>query len=258
LLARYPWSPPIYAVSYPLFAQLQIFLGFWLCIRACHKAMKWRWISYFIPAFLISFAMEYGGTTYGIPFGKYTYTSLLGWKIADKVPLLIPISWFCMSLCCYLLSALITGGTRRPIFHQPSRRWQPSLERIGLAALLMIAWDFTLEPAMSQLTPYWVWEESGVFVFGVAVRNLLGWLITGLMIFSSFEALRLGDYVSLFAAEWPGHFYLLNLFLPLGLAMAGGAWVPVFLTTAVLVACLVFALTRGTLRRGLLIRGTAT
>jgi putative membrane protein len=257
LLARYPWSPPIYAVSYPLFARLQILLGFWLCAQACHKAMGWRWLNYFVPAFLISFLMEFGGTSYGIPFGKYEYTGLLGWKIADKVPLLIPVSWFCMSMCCYLLAAFLTGPLRRKIFHAPANRWQSSVERVALAALLLIAWDFTLEPAMSQLTPYWVWEEAGVFVFGVAVRNLMGWLITGLLIFTSYEVMRLADRVAAFQSSWPARFYLLNLFLPVGLSVAGAAWAPVLLTAIVLGACCVFSWTRGTLRRGLLIRGAA-
>ena len=176
LFARYPWSPPIYAISYPLFARLQILLCFWLCIQAAHKVLGWRWLAYFFSAFLISFFMEFGGTSYGIPFGKYSYTSLLGWQLGDKVPVLIPISWFCMTLCCHLLATQIIGRKPRRVFQGRLDQLRFSLGRIAVASLLLIAWDFTLEPAMSQLTPYWIWEESGVFFLGVAVRNLLGWL----------------------------------------------------------------------------------
>jgi len=256
LLARYPWSLPIYAVSYPLFARLQILIGFWLCVRACHKAIGWRWPVYFGSAFLISFAMEFSGTSFGIPFGKYSYTGLMGWQLFDKVPLLIPVSWFCMSLCCYLLAVQFTGPIKRNAF-PGARRWQGPVQRVGLAAVLLIAWDFTLEPAMSQLTPYWIWEEAGVFFFGVAVRNLLGWLVTGLLIFTSFEILRLRSYSDRFQSSWPLKFYLLNLFLPIGLSLAGSVWPPVILTAVVLSSCFLYATRRGTLKAaGVVIRGS--
>ena len=258
LFARYPWSPPIYAVSYPLFARLQILLCFWLCIRACYKVFAWRWLVYFTPAFLISFLMEFGGTSYGIPFGKYSYTSLLGWQLGNKVPILIPISWFCMALCCYLLATQIVGPMQRRTNHRTLSRWQFSMGRIAMASLLLVSWDFTLEPAMSQLTPYWIWEDSGVFFFGVAVRNLLGWLVTGFLIFLSFEILKLGDYSQQFGRAWPARFYLLNLSLPVGLSIAGGAWSPVILTMTTLLAYCAFGLRRGTLQLGLLTRGTTT
>jgi len=258
LFVRYPWSPPIYAISYPLFARLQILFCFWLCVKAAHKVLGWRWLVFFFAAFLISFSMEFGGTSYGIPFGKYSYTSLLGWQLGDKVPVLIPVSWFCMSLCCYLLATQLIGSEPKQSFGGWSRRWRFSLGRIMVASLLLVAWDFTLEPAMSQLTPYWVWEESGVFFLGVAVRNLLGWLLTGFLIFLSFESLGLGRYGQRFERSWPTKFYLLNLSLPVGLSIAGAAWSPVVLTLVNLLGLCVFGLRRGTLQLGLLTRGAAT
>lgn len=256
LFARYPWSPPIYAISYPLFARLQILLCFWLCVKAAHKGLGWRWLVYFSSAFIISFLMEFSGTSYGIPFGKYSYTSLLGWQLGDKVPALIPVSWFCMALCCYLLATQIMGPKPTAKLKGRLANWRFSLRRIVIACLLLVAWDFTLEPAMSQLTPYWVWEQSGVFFLGVAVRNLLGWLLTGFLIFLSFEVLRLGDYECRFNRSWPTTFYLLNLSLPVGLSIAGSAWSSVILTIVTLLILLVFAFRRGTLQLGLLTRGT--
>ena len=256
LFARFPWSPPIYAISYPLFARLQILLCFWLCIQAAHKVLGWRWLAYFFSAFLISFFMEFGGTSYGIPFGKYSYTSLLGWQLGDKVPVLIPISWFCMTLCCHLLATQIIGRKPRRVFQGRLDQLRFSLGRIAVASLLLIAWDFTLEPAMSQLTPYWIWEESGVFFLGVAVRNLLGWLLTGFLIFLSFEALGLGNHGHRFERLWPIKFYFLNLFLPVGLSIAGAAWSPVILTALTLLGLYIFGLSRGTLPLGFRTRVT--
>ena len=45
----------------------------------------------------MSLASELLGTGLGIPFGPYSYTSLLGPKWFELVPLLIPLSWFTMS-----------------------------------------------------------------------------------------------------------------------------------------------------------------
>jgi uncharacterized membrane protein len=258
LLARYPWSPPIYAVSYPFFARIQILIGFWLCVKACHRAIGWQWLAHFAMAAIISFTMEFCGTSYGVPFGKYSYTGLLGWQIAGKVPLLIPVSWFCMSICCYLLALHILGPASRNIFRHSTSQWSGAAKRIGLATVLLIAWDFTLEPAMSQLTPYWTWEDAGVFLFGVAVRNLLGWILTGILIFASFEILRLRSHSHRFESAWPARFYLLNLFLPVGLSIAGSAWVPVILTFLLIAGCCVYAARRGTLLSGIVPRASAS
>jgi uncharacterized membrane protein len=161
-----------------------------------------------------------------------------------------------MTLCCHLLATQIIGRKPRRVFQGRLDQLRFSLGRIAVASLLLIAWDFTLEPAMSQLTPYWIWEESGVFFLGVAVRNLLGWLLTGFLIFLSFEALGLGNYGHRFERSWPIKFYFLNLLLPVGLSIAGAAWSPVILTAFTLLGLYIFGLSRGTLPLGFRTRVT--
>jgi putative membrane protein len=55
-------------------------------------------------------------------------------------------------------------------------------------AVLLMAWDLVLDPAMSQTSlPFWEFEEIGEF-FGMPYRNLSGWVATG-MVFMSVAAL---------------------------------------------------------------------
>jgi len=48
---------------------------------------------------LISLAAELTGTSTVLPFGPYSYTPLLGWRVAGLVPFPIPLSWFYMVYC---------------------------------------------------------------------------------------------------------------------------------------------------------------
>jgi uncharacterized membrane protein len=51
--------------------------------------------------------VEYVGATYDIPFGAYDYTTMLGWRIADTVPVVIVLAWLFSAtatwLCAFLL-----------------------------------------------------------------------------------------------------------------------------------------------------------
>ncbi|MEN9244183.1 MAG: carotenoid biosynthesis protein, partial [Gloeomargarita sp. DG02_5_bins_242] len=59
----------------------------------------------------------------------------------------------------------------------------------ALGALLLVAWDLALDPAMSQTpVPFWEFREAGAF-FGMPYRNLAGWVGTG-AVFMTVAALR--------------------------------------------------------------------
>lgn len=225
LLAKYEWAPPIFAASYSFFAQLQVTLGFILMAWECQKTFKSAWIRYLLAAAGISFAMEFLGTTFGFPFGKYSYTSLLGWKIAGQVPLLIPLSWFFMALPSHWIAQLILGPSTSP--------WT----RVALGSFLLMTWDFTLDPAMSHLTPFWLWESSGSTLLNMPIWNLGGWFFTGILILSAFELIQIPRSPRWSNSLFPLKFYLANLLLPLGLALVAQLWVSIFATLVVMLAC---------------------
>lgn len=131
-----------------------------------------NWLGFMIPAVLLSLSSELLGTSTGFPFGHYGYLSGLGYKIAGLVPFTIPLSWFYVGLSTYVLAraGLETLG---------ANGWLKHLGAIGLGALLLTAWDFVLDPAMSQAPyPFWEFQDAGQF-FGMPYRNLTGWLGTG-------------------------------------------------------------------------------
>ncbi len=134
-----------YGASFRLFARIQIVLSGIVLALALFRRAGLRWLPAPGGVFLVSFLSEHMGTGYGIPFGDYSYTSLLGYKLGGRVPALIPLSWFLMALPSWVLA--------RRLLSRSSARWP----RVILGAYLLTA----LDPAMSFLTPYWMWGETG-------------------------------------------------------------------------------------------------
>ncbi|MGL5061811.1 MAG: gamma-carotene 1'-hydroxylase CruF [Microcoleus sp.] len=135
-------------------------------------------LTFLLPAVLLSLSSELLGTSTGFPFGHYHYLSGLGYKIAGLVPFTIPLSWFYLGLVCYVIArAGLSSG-------KSEFNWVRQLGAIALGALLLTAWDFVLDPAMSQTSmPFWQFEEVGAF-FGMPYRNLAGWMGTGALFMS--------------------------------------------------------------------------
>ncbi|WP_199291564.1 MULTISPECIES: gamma-carotene 1'-hydroxylase CruF [unclassified Limnothrix] len=146
------------------------------------RVLGWqRMLLFFLPSVGLSLGSELLGTSTGFPFGHYHYLSGLGYKVAGLVPFTIPLSWFYMGAVCYLL---VMVGLER--LNLPGLLRQAGAV-VGGAVLLM-AWDLVLDPAMSQTSlPFWEFEEIGEF-FGMPYRNLSGWVATG-MVFMSVAAL---------------------------------------------------------------------
>lgn len=121
---------------------------------------------------LISLAAELIGTSTGLPFGPYSYTTMLGYRIAGLVPFPIPLSWFYMIYC----SLAICGR----ILPAGESEWS-KLIWAGTGGLVLAAWDVSMDPAMSFATTHWIWHVSGSF-YGMPWSNWLGWWLTGTII----------------------------------------------------------------------------
>jgi putative membrane protein len=161
----------------------------------------------FIAIYVVSLASELLGTGLGIPFGPYSYTSLLGPKWFELVPLLIPLSWFTMSWACWVIA----------------RRRAAGVAAIVLGTALLVAWDLLLDPAMSKVTSYWVWGETGSY-YGMPWSNLFGWGVTGLVLFIILSRTAPQPKSKLSFAIWV---YVVNFALPLGFCVLNQYWVAV-------------------------------
>ena len=214
-----PGAMRFYAVSFGFFAQAQVVLaGLVLAIELVRRA-GWRWLAAFAAVYGISLGSELLGTSMGIPFGAYSYTELLGAKWLGLVPVLIPLSWFFMAVPSYGLASRLVGGGPGA----PEGGGGVVVGRVLLGSLLLLAWDLSLDPAMSEVTRYWVWAEAGPY-YGMPLMNLVGWYVTGLALMGALEALRSRRWVDALPTRWLGAYYAANLLLPLGMSLAAGLW----------------------------------
>ena len=160
------WSMAGGAVAYMVLGTIAATL------YACRFLGLYRWLAFALPAVLLSLGSELLGTSVGFPFGHYAYLDNLGYKIAGLVPFTIPLSWFYLGFSAYILARAaleVRGGAS----------WLRHLGAIAFGALLLTAWDFVLDPAMSQTNVrFWVWQQPGAF-FGMPYQNIAGWLGTG-------------------------------------------------------------------------------
>lgn len=218
------WATRFYSVSFPFFARLHIGITTLVLGFALWRRGGWRWIGAFVSVGTVAFLAEHIGTGYGVPFSGYAYTGLLGPKVGGRVPWLIPISWFVMAAPSYVIARHLLPGASH------------TLRRLGLATALLVTWDLALDPAMSFLTPYWLWETPGAF-YGMPWVNLLGWAATGFVIMAVLEGWeRAGPQWRLqLSPGWAAAFYLAVLLMPLGMVTAAGLWGSVAATLAALV-----------------------
>ncbi len=206
-----------YAISFKLFARMHIIVAALVLLVPLVRRVSLRWVPAFGAVFVVSFLAEFFGTGYGIPFGGYEYTGLLGWKLGGRVPLVIPVSWFLMALPSWALARALSPGS--------GEGWK----RAVVGGYLLTVWDLALDPAMSFLTPYWVWEITGPY-FGMPWVNLAGWMGTGVVLMGLFELLGGHRWVPLLDLDWLRAYYALVLLMPLGMILAAGLWAGVLAT----------------------------
>lgn len=225
LLVTIPDAAAVYPRAFEVFPRAQIVFAF--VVLAFY--LTWRagksWVAAFVAVYAISLASELSGTTIGMPFGPYRYTDALGAKWFGHVPVLIPFSWFMMAVPSFALAGASADGST------PTRA-----RRIVVGSLILLAWDLSLDPAMSAATAFWVWGEQGAY-YGMPWLNLFGWFVTGVALMMAMVALGAERWTSRLSSRWLLAYYGANLALPIGLAAVGGMWLALVVTTVALATC---------------------
>ena len=229
LLNRIPGAAEVYGRMFVVAPRAQIVVVIAALAMFLSRRVGARWLPSFAAVYALSLTSELAGTTVGLPFGPYSYTNGLGFKLFDHVPVLIPASWFFMALPSYAFA--------RRRFPHAADRWR----RILLGSLVLLSWDLVLDPAMSLVTKYWIWESAGSHYYGMPLLNLVGWYVTGLALMAALSALRTDEWVREIPARWFVAFYCANLLLPVGMSVAAGLWGAVAAAGAALFACWLFA-----------------
>jgi putative membrane protein len=179
---------------------------------------------FFFASSVITLSMELLGTSTGFPFGPYSYTSLLGFKILDHVPYAIPLSWFYMGFTSYMLASVIVSRLMRG---QANRK--QTLYSLGLGAYFLTVWDLALDPAMaSTYLPlhFWTWHLTGPY-FGMPISNLVGWSLTGLAFMGTSRLLwRTNLDVKRIEVWLPFSIYAANIGFAVALDLSARLWIP--------------------------------
>jgi putative membrane protein len=134
-----------------------VFIPFYFFHSIRLKGVKYTAI-FFSVSYSLSLIIEIIGVHTGIPFGKYSYSHILGPEIF-AVPVAVPFLW---SSLLYF-SSLATRG------------------RILIPAILLVALDISFDPRFSR--HLWRWAVPGAY-FRVPLTNFMGWLITSIFIYS--------------------------------------------------------------------------
>ncbi|UPV73415.1 carotenoid biosynthesis protein [Halorussus limi] len=118
-----------------------------------------------------SYAVEYVGVHYGVPYGEFSYQLELG-PMVGGVPVGLPVFFLPLVVNSYLLVLLLfprAGRVRRTL--------------AALAVVLVV--DLVLDPAAVGLG-FWTYDGGGVY-YGVPLSNFRGWVLSGLVAVSIVE-----------------------------------------------------------------------
>lgn len=170
----------------------------------------WKSLLFLLAASLIGAGSELLGTNTGIPFAPYSYTDRLGPKILGDVPYFIPTSWYAMAVLSYDLGGRLRLGVAG---------------RAIATALLMIAWDVSLDPAMNQgggTFVFWDYPGGGPY-FGMPWVNWYGWFVTSVLIALAFEILGgMKAAPDILTTRWAPSVFALNVLFPIAVCLLYG------------------------------------
>lgn len=181
-----PENMKVYSIGYAWGGQTTVVMGAIAGIlHAMGKLGTRTGLMIFAVSFVVSLASELLGTSSGLPFGQYTYTPLLGYKVLGLVPFNIPTSWFFM-----LYASIAICGRLLPAKDDSTSRWYWAF----IAGLVLTAWDVSMDPAMVK-TQHWIWQIPDLssasalsqfigreMFYGMPLTNWLGWLLTGIIV----------------------------------------------------------------------------
>ena len=132
--------------------------------------MGWkRILAFFSIACGLAFALEWLSLSTGLAT-PYHYTPVLG-PCLGGVALVAPLGWFFMMYSSHCLVNCITEGQALSTGGGPI--WVLLLAL--LTALVMTAWDLTLDPFMVQRAHAWVWDQGGPYL-GTPLANYVNWV----------------------------------------------------------------------------------
>lgn len=134
-------------------------------VWAVVKWLKWR-NGIILLTILGAYALviESIGVKTGFPYGSFSYSDLLGFRLFDAVPWSIAFAWAPLILAAFTIA----------------KRFFANLYlRVLIAALLLISFDLVIDPGAVYLG-FWKYDAVGNY-YGVPFINFVGWLLSGVI-----------------------------------------------------------------------------
>ncbi len=151
LREKYLWTTTVFLSLQFVSLLLYLFLKY-----------QYKSVVFVIPLLLISgFALEYFGVKTSFPFGGYVYSETLQPQILN-VPIAISLSWVVVVVSSFLIVSSV--------------KTVKSFSLIIYSAILVLAFDFMLEPFASFINSFWIWSSASV-----PVQNYVSWFIVGIL-----------------------------------------------------------------------------
>lgn len=221
----YPWSLPM--LMFDLVPRWGTWIGGFLVMVQGSVVALWlherfgrRGVLAAVAVAILSFAVEYVGVTTGVPFGRYTYTNMLGIKLG-AVPLPIPFAWL-----------LAVPGAIAVAHLLRMHGWW----RVPATALLVVIFDLAIEPFAAHVAGYWRWLDDGFF-YSIPFANFVAWGATGFVLAAITLALCTRWQPQRATVELPAVLFLLNLIQFLLVDMAYGYWGALVFGLPVAIVC---------------------
>lgn len=150
------WAYIVSGISILIFAAP----SFW----ALRRWLGWR-DSLFLLGVLSVFALSVEGfaVVKGFPYGSFSYSELLGFRLFGVVPWTVAFAWTPLILAAYAISHRLIENV---------------FVRILSAALILIAFDLVLDPGAVYMG-FWKYSAGGSY-YGVPFSNFAGWLLSGI------------------------------------------------------------------------------
>lgn len=147
-----------------------LLLNAFVIVHALSLYRVWDVVAFYVITLVVSFLLENMGVLTGFPFGPYYYSDALGPKLGE-VPILIGFSYVGAAYASWVVALILLRVWRSPI------RGSLIFVMPFFAAIFMVMWDLTFDPANSTVQQWWIWGDGGAY-FGVPISNFAGWYLT--------------------------------------------------------------------------------
>lgn len=173
-----------YAETTPLLVASSLLMFGCCWASAIHLLGSRAALALVLIAMSVGWLAEQLGATLGWFFGDYHYTAVLGPRLL-AVPVVIPMMWFALSYCGYVIANLIVW--QAPVAPNASTGMTVLMSVVG--AMVVTCYDLGVDPYMVYVLKAWIMARTDGWWFGETIQGFAGWMIVAFAIGLPFRLL---------------------------------------------------------------------